>query len=174
MCTRTWLRHDLGSSRRSCSLDTMKNTEKHNKIFEFWYTGGRKETLTVALKLCKVVLPGSIACLPEFSSMLIPLVLTRLCLLKVDAGIVGEAFPHLLWQTSIWVWGHAAFLKFAKELLSVSFRAILERFLHENLPKVNWTVKIFVCRVEHRAHYSLDFWVSHFFIVKLVNFFFIV
>ena len=56
----------------------------------------KEESLTVALELCEVVHPGSVAGLPEFSCILIPLVLTRLCLLTVDAGIVGEAFPHLL------------------------------------------------------------------------------
>ena len=59
-------------------------------------TVGGKERLTVTLELGKVVLPGRVACLPKLSGMLIPPVFTRLRLRTVDAGIVGEALPHLL------------------------------------------------------------------------------
>lgn len=134
-------------------VSTTPSSSKDNK---------KKCELTVALQCRKVVLPLSVACLPQLSCRLVPEVLALFGALEIDAGIVGEALPHLRGEVPpfviIGIEPRAG--DYAEESFSLCIRAVSERSR-----EIRLTESCCICRlkalVKHFREGRLDFLVSH-------------
>ena len=108
------------------------------------------------------MLPLSVACLPQFFCGLVPEVLALLGASEIDAGIVGEAFPHLRGEIPpfvlIGIEPRAG--DNAEECLCLSLRAVFKRSR-----EIGLTESGCICRLKAFIKYlregSLDFLVSH-------------